>query len=114
MLALVGANDGRVFVVRIDQSGDARRFEKSRDEAFRASRRRPVTGLCASETRVEGGETRYGVLIATPLKLYALAGSYSLESVLARARATAARRRGDGGDAGGERDERVTRLARSE
>lgn len=88
VLALVGANDGRVFVVRIDQSGDARRFEKSCDEAFRAPDGDAVTGLCASETRVEGGETRYGVLIATPLKLYALAGSYSLESVLARARAT--------------------------
>jgi len=88
VLALIGASDGRVFVVRIDCSADARRFEKSCDEAFREPDGDAVTGLCASETRIEGGETRYGVLIATPSKLYALAGSYSLESVLARARAT--------------------------
>lgn len=92
---LVGARDGRIFDARLDSREDSKRFEKSCDVVYATNDGSPVTGLLAVRAgkRVDGDEgdvretVRHGVVFTTPSKMYALVGSYSIESVLAKARA---------------------------
>lgn len=83
---LLGSSDGRVFDVRVD-AADTRRFEKSCEVALELRDGKAITGVCATKDRASDGSERFGALITTPSKLYAFVGSYSLESVLAMARA---------------------------
>ena len=86
--ALVGTSDGRVFDVRMDVASEqARRLESSCECAFESRGGEAIAGVQAFRSRGADGERRYGVVIATASKLYVLVGSYSLESVLAKARA---------------------------
>jgi len=90
---LVGARDGRIFDARLDSREDSKRFEKSCDVVYATNDGSPVTGLLAVRSGKRVGDdaqetARYGVVFTTPSKMYALVGSYSVESVLAKARAS--------------------------
>lgn len=89
--ALVSTHDGRVFDVRIDhRAGDGRRFEKSCDVAFARSSGEAISGVRVARVGgVNGGKDRFGVILTTASQLFVLVGDYSLESVLAKARARA-------------------------
>lgn len=84
--ALVGTADGRVFDVRIDYSSDGKRFEQACERVFETKDCEKIAGVRAFK-HGRGVDSRHGALISTSRRLYALVGSYSLESVFAKARA---------------------------
>ena len=85
--ALVGANDGRVFDAKFAWDENARRFETSCDVAFEAPNGAALTSVRCARKVGKDGKERFAVMFTTKSKMYALLGEYSLESVLAKARA---------------------------